>query len=56
MKASGPKEVVAGGRKIVAVQGASVVFEAPLPEGDVLLRSGDQSVRANAVSWNRASG
>ncbi len=54
-----PAEADAGTREI-AFEATTVSYDSDADtvtaEGDVLLRSGDQSVRADAVSWNRVSG
>src|SRR5690606_2202949 len=54
-----PAEAQADTREI-AFEATAVSYDSDADtvtaEGDVLLRSGDQSVRADAVSWNRVSG
>jgi LPS-assembly protein len=53
-------EFNAAGDRQVAFEADGVAYdsdgETVSAEGNVLLRSGDQSVRADQVSWNRASG
>jgi len=53
-------EFNAAGERQVAFEADSVAYDSDgdtvSAEGNVLLRSGDQSVRADQVSWNRTSG
>src|SRR5688572_3429494 len=49
-----------GGERQIAFEATSLDYDSDADvvtaSGDVLLRSGDQSVRADAVSWNRTTG
>ncbi|HEY6817387.1 MAG TPA: LPS assembly protein LptD [Croceibacterium sp.] len=57
---AGVPETNAAGERQIAFEATTVSYDSDngtvIAEGDVVLRSGDQSVRADAVSWNRASG
>jgi LPS-assembly protein len=50
----------AGGERQVAFEASQVDYDSDADlvtaSGDVLLRSGDQSVRADSIAWNRKSG
>jgi LPS-assembly protein len=57
---SGVPETNAAGERLIAFEANTVSYdsdsETVTAEGDVVLRSGDQSVRSDAVTWNRATG
>ena len=57
---AGVPETNAAGDRQIAFEANTVAYDSDgdtvTAEGNVVLRSGDQSVRADAVSWNRASG
>jgi LPS-assembly protein len=57
---TGVPETNAAGERQIAFESNTVSYdsdnESVTAEGNVVLRSGDQSVRADAVTWNRTSG
>jgi LPS-assembly protein len=58
--APAPPPVNASGEREIAFEATTLDYDSDADvvtaSGDVLLRSGDQSVRADTVSWNRTSG
>lgn len=49
-----PVEIVAGAREIVAVNADNVVFDAPLPEGDIAYRAATSTARAGSAGFGFA--